>query len=178
LTHGVHEATPLTQEVVMTGTHPSFIVVGVDGTSAGQAALAFAMREAAVRGSALEVVTTWQWNPAYYPSLGDEPADVRRRAQEVQYDAISAALACTTAPPVISRRVVEGEAGPVLVDVAHDADYLAVGTEHKNALSRVILGSVSLYCMRHAVCPVVVVPAPRPLADGHPTGERQLDQVL
>jgi nucleotide-binding universal stress UspA family protein len=161
----------------MARNQPSVIVVGVDGTSAGQAALAFAMREAAVRGSALEVVTTWQWNVAYYPSLGEKPADVRSRAQDIQYAAISVALAHTAAPPVISRRVVEGEAGPVLIDVARDADYLVVGTEHKNAMSRVILGSVSLYCMRHAACPVVVVPAPRPLADGHPTGERQLDQV-
>jgi nucleotide-binding universal stress UspA family protein len=150
----------------MASIRPSVIVVGLDGTPAGRAALRFAMREAALRGSPLEVVTVWQWNAAYHSSLGEQPADVRGRAQESQEAAISTALAAVaTAPPVISRHVLEGEAGPALLDVAKAADYLVVGTEHKSAVTRAILGSVSQYCVRHATCPVMVVPSARPLAD-------------
>jgi hypothetical protein len=42
--------------------------------------------------------------------------------------------------------------------MARDADYLVVGSANKNAVKRALLGSVSHYCVRHAPCPVVVVP--------------------
>lgn len=162
----------------MASIRPSVIVVGVDGTSTGQAALAFAMREAALRGSALEVVTTWQWNPSYHSTRGEQPADVRGRAQQAQDGAISATLAVTTAPPVISRHVLEGEPGPALLEVAKGADYLVVGTEPKGAVARAILGSVSRYCVRHATCPVMVVPSARPLGDEQPATRWVLEPAL
>jgi nucleotide-binding universal stress UspA family protein len=152
----------------MASMRPSVLVVGVDGTSTGQAALMFAMREATLRGCALEVVTAWTWDAAYHPPLGAQPAAVRERAEQAQEAAISAALANTTAPPVISRHVVQGEAGPALLEVARTADYLVVGTEHRNAVARALLGSVSRYCMRHATCPVVVVPEARPVVEARP----------
>lgn len=161
----------------MASHQPSVIVVGVDGTSTGQAALGFAMREAALRGSALEVVTTWQWNAAYHPSLGEQPGDVRQRAEAAQDAAISAALASTIAPPVISRHVLEGEAGQALLEVAKKADYLVVGSEHKGPVARAILGSVSRHCVRNARCPVMVVPSARPLPDDVPVSQRELEQV-
>ncbi|MBA2523381.1 MAG: universal stress protein, partial [Solirubrobacterales bacterium] len=40
------------------------------------------------------------------------------------------------------------------------ADYLVVGTGRKGTLRRTLLGSVSEFCVRHARCPVVVVPDP------------------
>src|SRR4028118_2324835 len=115
----------------MASIRPSVIVVGVDGTSTGQAALIFAMREAAMRGSALEVVTAWTWDAPRHPALGARRAAVRERAEQAQEAAISAALASTSAPPVISRHVVRGEPGPALLEVARAADYLVVGTEHR-----------------------------------------------
>ena len=161
----------------MASMRPSVIVVGVDGTSTGQAALIFSMREAAMRGSALEVVTAWTWDAARHPVLVAQPTAVRERAEQAQEAAISAALASTTAPPVISRHVVQGEAGPALLEVARTADYLVVGTEHRNAVARALLGSVSRYCMRHATCPVVIVPAQRRPVDERPAGEPELEKV-
>lgn len=145
-------------EAVVTESKPSVIVVGVDGTPAAQAALTFAMREARLRGSALDVVTTWMLDvDSGNPSLGI-PGDIARRVQAAQGVAISAALAATAAPPVIGRHVIEGVAGEELVRLGRDADYLVVGSAHKNVLKRALLGSVSQYCVRHATCPVVVVP--------------------
>ena len=142
----------------MTESKPSVIVVGVDGTPAAQAALTFAMREARLRGSALDVVTTWMWDvDSGIPSLGI-PRDIANRVRIAQDSAISTALAATAAPPVITRHVIEGTAGGELVRVARKADYLVVGSSHKNLLKRALLGSVSHYCVRHATCPVVVVP--------------------
>lgn len=142
----------------MTESKPSVIVVGVDGTPTAQTALTFAMREARLRGSALDVVTTWMWDvDSGNPSLGI-PSDIARRVRAAQDIAISSALAATAAPPVITRHVIEGAAGEELVRVARNADYLVVGSSHKNVLKRALLGSVSQYCVRHATCPVVVVP--------------------
>ena len=142
----------------MTESSPSVIVVGVDGTPAAQAALAFAMREARLRGSALDVVTTWMWDvDSDNPSLG-RSSDIASHVRAAKDSAISAALAATAAPPVIHRHVIEGTAGEELVRVSRNADYLVVGSSHKNVLKRALLGSVSLYCVRHAACPVVVVP--------------------
>jgi nucleotide-binding universal stress UspA family protein len=154
----------------MTGSKPSVIVVGVDATPAAQAALTFAMREARLRGSALDVVTTWVWDvDSGNPSLGipslSAPTDVAARVRAAQDIAISAALTATAAPPVITRHVIEGLAGEELVRIARTADYLVVGSTHKNVLKRALLGSVSEYCVRHATCPVVVVPGTSPVAE-------------
>lgn len=145
----------------MPNTRPGAVVVGVDGTSAGQAALTFAMREASRRGSELTIVTMWTWTvtaAGFDAGIAEELAETRNRAQRAQDAAITTALETITAPPVISRHVIEGDPGPALVSIARGADYLVVGSANKNAVTRVLLGSVSRYCVRHAHCPVVVVP--------------------
>jgi nucleotide-binding universal stress UspA family protein len=147
----------------MTTHPPSSIVVGVDGTPAGQAALSYAMQEAALRGSSLEVVTTWEWTIPYDTAFQDDPTETRLRAEQAQERAVTAVLVSTPAPPMITRHVLEGDAGTILVRLARHAACLVVGSTHKNALKRAVLGSVSQHCVRHATCPVVVVPAGAPV---------------
>ena len=53
----------------------------------------------------------------------------------------------------------KGDAGPVLVRQSRDASLLVVGTPEHVGLGRLIAGSVAHYCVSHAACPVVVVPA-------------------
>ena len=57
-----------------------------------------------------------------------------------------------------------GEVGSVLVHQAEHAALLVVGTREHVGLGRLLTGSVSHYCLSHAVCPIVAVPAPSPLA--------------
>lgn len=147
------------------------IVVGVDGTPAGQVALEFALREGAARGGAVDVVSVWTWHGPHEALSGPaSPREARDRAQRVQDEAVAEALARVPVAPVVSRQVVEGDAGQVLVRAGRDADYLVVGSAHKGLVKRAFLGSVSEHCVRHATCPVVVVPAtqrahtPAPLA--------------
>ncbi len=143
----------------MTGTH-SAIVVGVDDSHAAAAALRFALREATRRGSRLDVVTTWSYHPmGDLPTVDDPREWARAAAQEIQDDAVAAAIADVETAPVLSRQVVEGDAAQVLGHAARDADYLVVGTGRKGAVRRMILGSVSEHLVRHAPCPVLVVPA-------------------
>ena len=65
---------------------------------------------------------------------------------------------CTIDTDVVVRpRVVEGQAGPVLVEAAEDTDLLVVGNRGPGGLAEALLGSVSQYCVRHAPCPVVIM---------------------
>ena len=53
----------------------------------------------------------------------------------------------------------EGDAGRVLVRHSQQAELLVVGTREHTGLGRILVGSVSHYCLSHAACPVVAVPS-------------------
>jgi nucleotide-binding universal stress UspA family protein len=144
---------------------PPAIVVGVDGTPASEAALVFALREGSRRGGAVEVVTAWAFARPYEDVATPESSEqTRAQAERIQDEMVTAALRRVDGPPVVSRSVVQGAAGPVLLEAGRDADYLVVGSAHKGAAARFLLGSVSQYCVRHAPIPVMVVPLPVRLA--------------
>jgi len=47
----------------------------------------------------------------------------------------------------------------VLLDTARDAELLVVGSRHRGAMAELLPGSgMRAFCVRHAGCPVVVVP--------------------
>jgi nucleotide-binding universal stress UspA family protein len=154
---------------------PPAIVVGVDGTPASEAALVFALREGSRRGGAVEVVTAWAFARLYEDVATPESIELTRaRAERTQDEMVTAALRRVDVPPVVSRSVVQGAAGPVLLEAGRYADYLVVGSGHTGAAARLLLGSVSQYCVRHAPIPVMVVPLPARLAK-HRTNLEETD---
>jgi nucleotide-binding universal stress UspA family protein len=154
---------------------PPAIVVGVDGTPASQAALVFALREGYRRGGAVEVVTAWAFPHPYEDVAAPESIEqLHAHAEHTQDETVTAALRRVDAPPVVSRSVVQGSPGPVLLAASREADYLVVGSAHKTAATRFLLGSVSQYCVRHATIPVMVVPVPARLAK-HPIKLKESD---
>lgn len=62
-------------------------------------------------------------------------------------------------PAIVDRRVVEGASGQMIIHVADevDADVIVVGSHGHGFLSRVLIGSVSEYVVRHTLRPVLVV---------------------
>jgi nucleotide-binding universal stress UspA family protein len=139
------------------------IVVGVDGSPQGDAALAFALEEATRCGDALEVVTAWRVDlPALsYPTLpqaGTLPsrAELKGHAEDIQRRAVARAGVPDSVS--LSSEVVEGLAGHVLVEAARNARLLVVGSRAIGPIRAVLLGSVSRHCAHNATCPVVVVP--------------------
>jgi nucleotide-binding universal stress UspA family protein len=160
------ERTDAGEREAMIMTQSGLIVVGVDGTAASQDALVVAMREAFLRGSTLLVLTTWRYDIYYDTVILHLPLDVERQAHLAQEAAITRAKATLAETPVISRRVIEGEAGHELVRAAEGAELLVVGSARKNVIERAVIGSVSQFCVKHATCPVVVVPQARSARDG------------
>jgi nucleotide-binding universal stress UspA family protein len=55
-------------------------------------------------------------------------------------------------------RVFTGEAGKALVERSEELDLLVLGSRGYGPVKSVLLGSVSSYVLRHARCPVLVVP--------------------
>lgn len=120
------------------------------------------MREATRRGSTLDVVTAWtSVLRGDAPGRNESREGARALAQQVQDLAVAAVLNGFGVSPVLSRQVVEGDAGDVLLQMARTADYLVVGTGRSGRPKRRLLGSVSDYCVRHARCPVLVVQGAR-----------------
>jgi nucleotide-binding universal stress UspA family protein len=131
------------------------IVVGIDGTEVSQNALAWAVREGEIRRTPVHVVHAWRYDPMtdLLPSQQIKEDSTELLAREVAL--------VTGAPRTdnVSYSSVQGDAARVLHEVSEGADMLVLGSHQRNALGEVLLGSVSRECVRHATCPVVVVPA-------------------
>lgn len=142
--------------------HGQVITVGVDGSKASKTAVQFAVEEAKLRGATIRAVTAWDAETAYtargFPLLDEERSALVKAATTVQDKAIGLALHAVEDAPSIERRVVRGRPGEALVALSVDADLLVVGTEHKGALKRVVVGSTSAHCAKYSRVPVVVVP--------------------
>ncbi|MET9893390.1 universal stress protein [Streptomyces sp. NPDC006465] len=145
------------------------VVVGVNGSPGGLAALHRARYEA--RRGGTELVAVFAWEPpggslAHRRALCPLPLeDLRRDAGRRLLAALEAAFG--TAGPGVPYRavVVQGAGGPALVDTAdREDDLLVVGAGSRGPVLRALLPSVARYCLAHARCPVLAVP-PSPLAD-------------
>jgi len=137
------------------------IVVGLDGSPAARAALDVALEEGLTRGVAVEVVTAWVWASPYEGMAHADTFDeAKLAAQTMQDELIQAAVDRLGERPVISQMVVHDYAGKALVLRAGRARMLVVGHGHRGRLARVVMGSVSEYCVKHSSAPVLVVPDP------------------
>jgi nucleotide-binding universal stress UspA family protein len=140
------------------------IVVGVDGSDGGAAALEFAAGEAVFRGARLRIVAAWQVPVAAYGG-GLAPLDPalvdtwRVLAEQVADDAL--ATAKTLQPSLDGEALaVLGQPADVLLEHGADAALIVVGRRGLGGFRSLLLGSVSQQVVQYATCPVVVVNQP------------------
>jgi len=135
------------------------IVVGVDGSAHAEAALEFALEEAALRGGPLRIVSAWEL-PSSFAVGGvytPEVFDVfPQEAQIILSKALARAAELQPAVPV-EGKVIEGPAAAALLEEARDAAMLVVGSRGRGGFASLLLGSVTQQVVHHAPCPVVVV---------------------
>ncbi len=156
----------------------SSIVVGIDGSPEAQAALRWAVDEAALTGADLTAMYVYPPAKRSEPFLGSshfpdsstvqQLADESRRWTE-QQDRHSHDVALHNlsrfVQEVVTRDVdvhvqlvaMPGKPSRRLVEASRGADLLVVGARGHGGFKDLKLGSVSEQCVRHARCPVLVI---------------------
>lgn len=136
------------------------IVVGVDASECARRALAWALREGAVRGEPVEVVGAWSYTDQgvltgeeFTPAFDDDAA---RAAIQAIVDGVRVddpGLAGVT----VEATAVNDLPARALLAAAADADLLVVGARGIGGFKELLLGSVSHQVVEHSPVPVVVV---------------------
>lgn len=147
------------------------IVVGVDGSWASKTVLRFAIEEAVLRQSSVHVVHAWRYATGGLYTYGTarrwrpaEDSSMRRaRTEQDRLEKLVRALV-PDARVQLTQSAVEGDPAHVLLEAAHDAQLLVVGSRSDGGVASPPLGSVGQQCAHHAPCPVLVV---RPLGTPH-----------
>jgi nucleotide-binding universal stress UspA family protein len=122
----------------------SRIVVGIDKSPAARAALVWAVREAKRTNASVLAVSVCQ--------LGMEAPhkeDLRAALESAGPEADGVEVELQTP---------HGAAGPVLVELSKHAPCLVVGGTGYLKRDLLVFSSITTFCLRHALCPVVVVP--------------------
>ncbi len=142
------------------------IVVGVDQSVHAHRVLDWAMREAAVRGTTLTVLSVipamaspWTGHALTVPDAGHAIAQAREVTEEAL--AKSAGRLGELQPSSVTVRAFTGFPAQALVDASRDADLLVVGSRGSGGFGELLLGSVASQVSHHANCPVVIVPSGR-----------------
>jgi nucleotide-binding universal stress UspA family protein len=141
------------------------VVVGLDDSPSGIAALSWAAAWARRSGGRLRAVHVLGWPMGYVPK--DYPAPAERSLSHSDVDreyraSISQLFDKIDPEPSWLFEFAEGHPGKVLVQRSSDAALLVMGTQEMVGLGRILMGSVSHHCLSHAGCPVVAVPAVYP----------------
>ncbi|MGL5865413.1 MAG: universal stress protein [Dermatophilaceae bacterium] len=149
------------QTVPMTSTSRP-VVVGVDGSTASRAALAWAIQEAASAGRPLHVVHAHpvqaQW-PDHYGVMSAPPPP---REDTVLVDAVATAGDLADHHGVVATST-WGSGSAFLVEASAEASMVVVGAPHHGAVGSAVLGSTAVDVAARALSPVVVVRADRPV---------------
>ena len=139
------------------------VVVGVDDSPSACAALRWAANHA--RSTNLElrvihVITPMMYGPlSWSAGMATIPDPGIKEELRAQLDAIFQAI---EPEPDWQMQYEEGSVGPVLTRESEASRLLVIGTQEHTGIGRIVTGSVSHYCLSHARCPVVAVPASEP----------------
>ena len=127
---------------------PGPIVLGADGSPAGQAALTFAFEEAALRDVPLVTVC----------ALTDAPGRLGGSRQlEEDFDQAVAAAAKEHPEVSVDRHVLPGAPRAALLAAAAGAQLLVVGARGRGGFDEMTLGSIAQAVLLYAPGPVAVV---------------------
>lgn len=136
------------------------IVVGVDGSQSAMNALRWALAEGAIRELPVIAVNGWM-EPVIgvnYPGLLP-PMDALESAAKALLDT-EIEMAAPSAPGVtVYAQPVCASPASAVIDASRGASLVVVGSKGRGDFIGLLLGSVTQQVLRHADCPVVVVPS-------------------
>jgi nucleotide-binding universal stress UspA family protein len=140
------------------GTTPQ-VVVGVDGSTESVAALKWAAGYATATGGHIRAVMAWHYPSAVGPApVGVAPESISGEVRHHMTDTVSKAVAdAEIDAELVQVEAAYGHPAEVLVGLSAEADLLVVGSRGHGTFTGMLVGSVSLHCVTHAACPVLVV---------------------
>ncbi|KWX56548.1 universal stress protein [Mycobacterium sp. NAZ190054] len=131
------------------------VLLGVDGSPASEAAIAFAFDEAARRG--VDLVALHAWSDAeVFPILGAGWHTHEESGHEILAERLAGWR--ERCPDVrVRRRIVCDKPARWLIDESRQSQLVVVGSRGRGGLKGMLLGSVSTSVAEAALAPVVVV---------------------
>ena len=134
------------------------VVVGIDGSAHGDAALRWALAEAEAHDDGrVTAVFSWQLPFVGIPGAFDR-AELEQSAKDFLVERVSAVVPTPKVP--LTPLVAQGDPAEALVAASKGADHLVVGTRGRSPFLGAVLGSVGLRCATAAACPVTLVKLP------------------
>ena len=141
----------------------SGIVVGIDGSPAADAALAFALEEAKLRKLPLRIVCGWEVPAIEYAGAAFAATpEISTEAERLADEVLERAAGLVGTNPGIHVETVSEQGHPanVLLEQAKGATLLVVGTRGRGGVKSIVLGSVSQAIAHHHHGPIAIIPAP------------------
>jgi nucleotide-binding universal stress UspA family protein len=154
--------TPVPAVVVREARDAGEVVVGMDGSAAGERAAGFAFEEASLRGVPLRAIRVWSRPASGGPGVVGPPVYDPEIVAEEETRQLEASVASWRGkfPGVeVVPEVVRGRPAKVLADASARSALLVVGTRGRGGFAGLLLGSVSHAVLHHARCPVALVPS-------------------
>lgn len=143
------------------------VLIGVDDSPHGQAALEFVREMTWPAGTQLLVVSALTPETpsfgAYEPSAAVMAAGMVERIREGQEELVARSRKRLTERGLhVEGRVTEGDPRQALLDEAKrdGADLIVVGSRGRSGLEKLLMGSVASHVVAHAPCSVLVVRRP------------------
>lgn len=147
------------------------IVVGIDGSADGEAALRWAVADAMLSHQKITLAHVVSPLVGGYSGVGMStpvwPEDLndwrQDRGKQLLANAVHLARSLTDGELEIETVMPFGAIVRALVELSARTDMLVLGSRGLGTFNRALLGSVSTALVHHAHCPVVLVPADAPL---------------
>ncbi|QXV56447.1 universal stress protein [Amycolatopsis sp. TNS106] len=135
------------------------LLVGADGSAESEEAIRWAIAEAAAVGDDVEVLMVLpreELLPGTSFALQPHGRVPVRKNYSLD-DAVARIQSELHTDVEVKTSLRQGNPTSELLAAAHEADLLVLGTGTKSAVGRLVFGSVSTACVRHAMCPIVLV---------------------
>lgn len=130
------------------------ITVGYDGSPESIAAAEWAVSEAELRGTRLELLLAWPWTAQEVLGQPDAVAESRRRLGRQEAD-----LRAQLSSVEVTALYRTGSAEKALVAATERSSVLVLGSRGLGVLHGFLVGSVTRHVLDRARCPVVLVRA-------------------
>ncbi|WNG91845.1 universal stress protein [Mycobacterium sp. ITM-2016-00318] len=131
------------------------VLLGIDGSSASEAATGLAFDEASRRGVGLVALHAWS-DVGVFPALGEDWRAYEQEGHEVIGERLAGWQEQYPDVPV-TRRIVCDRPAHWLLEGAAEAQLVVLGSRGRGGFSRMLLGSVSTAVAEGSMTPVIVV---------------------